>query len=235
MDWIPLSKNRILAKLPQSEREYICRHAERVNLEPGSVVCEPGRPVHHAYFPVAGVLSCIVTLGDGAVVEAAAIGNDGMAGMALLVDGSASPHRVVQQVPGEMLRLPAATFRAVLAVSAPLLELTNRYTLAIVGQCGQNVACHAHHGVKQRMCRWLLACSDRAGANQFDLTQESLAQMLGVRRQTVCSTAQRLQEAAWISYRRGRLTILDRPALQDAACECYCLCKEAYHRLMGIT
>jgi CRP-like cAMP-binding protein len=235
MDFVAHSANRILAMLPQSEREQFCRRADAVNLAPGAVLCDPGRPCGHVYFPNAGVLSCVVILSDGSVVEAAAIGNEGMAGIALLLDDGPSPLRIVQQVPGETLRVSAAAFRTLLAENERLYESVKRFTLAVVQQCGQNVACRAHHEIRQRMCRWLLGCSDRAGANEFELTQEYLGQMLGVRRQTVGITAQRLQESGWISYRRGRMAILDRAALEETACECYAVCKEAYNRVMQLS
>jgi CRP-like cAMP-binding protein len=188
----------------------------------------------HAYFPVAGILSSLVILKNGAVAEAAVIGNEGLAGLALLVDEGASPHRVVQQMRGAMLRLTAADFRAALLESAALHELTERYAMALLQQCGQNVACNAHHGVRERMCRWFLATSDRVGADQFDVTQEYLAQMLGVRRQTVGTTSQLLQRSGFISYRRGHLRIHDRGALERWSCECYWATQEAYDRVMQL-
>lgn len=232
MDAAPQSSNRILAKLPYADFEWLRRQAEPVHLEPGEIVCDPGRPLAYAYFPSGGILSSVVVLDDGFIVEAAAIGNEGMAGAALGVDGAAHPHRIVQQIRGEMLRVPAAVFRAALAVSQPLHELTDRYMLALLQQCGQNAACVAHHDVKQRMCRWLLSSSDRVGSDEFELTQEYLAQMLGVRRQSVGLAAQLLQEAGWISYSRGRLTIRDRHALEQAACECYETTQQSYDRVM---
>ena len=148
------STNRILSRLPLDDRRRLFGKAEHVKLALGDVVCDPGRPIAHAYFPVGGILSSVIILADGETVEAAAIGNEGMAGVALLVDGTASPHRVVQQVRGEMLRIPAIAFKAALLESQLLHELTERYALALLQQCGQNVACNAHHNVKQRMCRW---------------------------------------------------------------------------------
>ena len=235
MDFRAHLRNRILAMLPRSEQEQFCRRAEAVNLAPGAVLCDAGRPMGHVYFPNSGVLSCVVILSDGSAVEAAVIGNEGLTGIALLVEDGLNPLRIVQQVPGEMLRVSAAAFRTLLAENDRLYESVKRFTLAVVQQCGQNVACHAHHDIRQRMCRWLLSCSDRAGANEFELTQEYLGQMLGVRRQTVGTTAQRLQESGWISYRRGRMAILDRGALEETACECYRLCKESYNRVMQLS
>jgi CRP-like cAMP-binding protein len=139
---------------------------------------------------------------------------------------------VVQQLRGEVLRIAAGDFMAALAESSTLVEITQRYVLTLVQQCGQNAACNAHHGARERMCRWLLASSDRIGADEFDVTQEQLAQMLGVRRQTVGVTAQLLQQAGSISYRRGRIKIHDRQTLEQGACECYWAMQEAYERLM---
>jgi CRP-like cAMP-binding protein len=225
-------RNRILARLPRKERDWLGRWAEVVTLAHGEVVCDPGRPLTHAYFPNGGILSSVIVLEGGAVAEVVAIGNEGMAGGALLVDATASPQRVVQQVQGELIRIPAAAFREAVAESAQLHELVLRYLIALLQQCGQNLACNTHHCVRQRTCRWLLAVSDRVGGDQFAVTQEYLAQMLGVRRQTVGVTAQELQQAGLLSYRRGHMTIHNRQALEDGACECYRGAKEAYERVM---
>lgn len=228
-------KNELLARLPRPDLEHLTARAEAVQPAIGAVLCDPGRPLTNVYFPNSGILSSMVVLEDGSMVEAAMIGNEGMAGIALLVDAAASPHRVVQQLRGDLLRVPAADFRAALAESVALHELTERYAMALLQQCGQNVACAAHHGMNARMCRWLLACTDRADADEFDLTHESLAQILGVRRQTVGVTAQLLLGAELISYRRGKLKIRDRRGLERRACECYHANKEAYGRVMQLS
>lgn len=230
----PSPKNRILAQLSPCDLERVCRRAEPVRLPLGEVVCDPGRPLSHVYFPCEGILSSVVILESGDTVEAAMIGNEGMAGVAVLVDSTASPQRVVQQMRGEVLRVPAADFRAVLAESAAVHELTERYAMALMHQCGQNVACNAHHGAGERMCRWLLASSDRVGSSEFDITQEYLAQMLGVRRQTIGITAQQLQYAGLLSYRRGRIVLHDRDALERKACECYRVTKQIYDRVVRL-
>jgi CRP-like cAMP-binding protein len=225
-------RNKILAKLTPDDRDRLADKIERLTLPAGEVLCEPGRPARFAVFPATGLLSSVVLLQNGATVEAAAIGNEGMAGLASLIDENANPYRIVQQIPGEVLRLPAAEFRSLVAANPRFREVVGRYALTLLQQHAQNAACNLHHRVEERMCRWLLSTADRVGGDQFAVTQEFLSELLGVSRQSVNLTAGQLQDAGLIAYRRGNLRITDRDALERAACECYQVTKETYDRLM---
>lgn len=227
-------RNKILAKLTPDDRDRLADKFQRVTLAAGEVLCEPGRPAPFAVFPTTGLLSSVVLLQNGATVEAAAIGNEGMAGLAAVIDEYAHPYRIVQQVPGEVLQLPAAEFRSLLIANPRVREVVGRYTLSLLQQHAQNAACNLHHRVEERMCRWLLSTADRIGQDQFAVTQEFLSEMLGVSRQSVNLTAGQLQDAGLIAYRRGNLRISDRAALERVACECYGVTKEAYERLMRL-
>ena len=168
-----------------------------------------------------GVLSSMVVLEDGSTVEASTVGNEGMDGLYLLADPKANPYRINVQVRGEMLRMTAEAFNRARAESGALSQLLTRYALVMIQRGAQNGACIQHHTVEERMCRWLLETAHRKGADEFGLTQEFLADMLGVRRQSVNLTARVLQSARLIEYRRGELTILDRAGLEEASCECF--------------
>ncbi|HEX6987821.1 MAG TPA: Crp/Fnr family transcriptional regulator [Planctomycetaceae bacterium] len=228
------SMNRILSLLPPEDYERVASRMERVRIPLGQVVCEPDEPVAFCYFPLTNVLSSVIELNDGSAVEVAVIGNEGLAGVGLLVDERSNPHRLVQQVEGESLRMPADAFRQALDESPALRRVTERYVLTLLRQAGQNAACNRHHTVEERMCRWLLATADRVERDEFYITQEFLGEMLGVRRQSVNLAAGLLQQAGLITYRRGNLRILDRGGLERAACECYRVTNEAYERLMRV-
>ena len=225
-------ENRLLAALPPAERERLMSRAERVAIPQSEVVCEPGMPMTHAVFPLDNLLSSVVLMPTGETIEAAVTGAEGMAGIGLLLGVTASPHRVVQQIEGESLRLPADDFRAVVHESDALRTLLERYALTLLQQVGQNVACGLTHPVPERLCRWLLDCADRIGREEVEITQEFLAEMLGVRRQAVNLTASALQEAGLITYQRGRITIRRRAAIERSACECYRITRDRYERLM---
>ena len=216
------SSNKILEMLPPSEKKMVMNIAERIDPPLRAVLCDAGQRLCDVYFPLSNMLSSQVVLEDGTPVEAATIGNEGMAGLAgLLGPREPSLYRVVQQVPGECLRVPADQFRRALQDAAVLRRTLVRYALGLGRQSAQNAACNLYHNVEKRMARWLLTSADRTGRDEFDLTQEFLSQMLGVRRQTVNATAGDLQSAGAIAYRWGRLQILDRRALEQRACECY--------------
>jgi CRP-like cAMP-binding protein len=232
MDHDFLLQNQLLRRLPVDQQSRIANVVRRVMLVAGEVASEPGRPIRFVYFPTTGVLSSVVALENGAVAEAATIGNEGMAGIESVVAERGSPYRVVARIEGEVLRMHAEDFRSALAASPALREIIGRYALTVLQQLAQNTACHLHHNIEERMSRWLLATSDRVGRNGFRVTQEFLGEMLGVSRQSVNTTAGQLQEAGLIAYRRGNLQITDRLRLEAAACECYRATKQAYERLM---
>jgi CRP-like cAMP-binding protein len=224
--------NQLLARLPHETRDSLLSRLRRTNVAAGGVLCEPYQPLEQVHFPLSCVFSSLVVMEDGSAVEGSTTGNEGMIGVWLMTDEAAGPHRIIQQVEGESLAMPADEFRRGLRELAGLRQLLARYCLMLLYQAGQNAACNVRHTVEERMCRWLLTCADRAGKDELSLTQEFLSIMLGVRRQSVNLTAGVLQRAGFISYRRGGVKILDRSGLEGAACECYRVTNETYERLL---
>lgn len=228
-------ENELLGRLPQQEAELLLQRLRPARINAGGILCEPGAPLESVHFPTSCVFSSLVVMEDGSAVEASTTGNEGMIGVWLMAGETAGPHRVIQQVEGESLQMPAAEFRRVVSDSPSLRQLLERYALTLLQQSGQNAACNVRHTVEERMCRWLLTCADRAGKDELSLTQEFLSIMLGVRRQSVNLTAGVLQRAGFISYRRGGVKILDRAGLEQAACECYRVTHNMYDRMMQLS
>lgn len=228
----PETGNRLLDQLEEGDRQRLLRRTERQVVPLRGTFHRPDEPLQYAYFPLTNVLSSIVVLRDGSAVEAAAIGNEGVADVGVLVGQQASSYLMVQQVEGESLRVPVHHFQSVLSDSPTLRDLVERYALILLRQCAQNAACNARHGAEARLARWLLACADRAGRDQFDITHDYLGIMLGISRQSVSAATHSLQRQELISYRRRHLRILDRPRLERAACECYEVAVETYEGLM---
>lgn len=226
--------NKILERLPDADFERIFALMEKVTPEVGEVVAYPDKEPRFVHFPVSGVLSSMVVLEDGSMIEASTIGNEGMDGLYLLADPLANPYRVNVQVRGEMLRMSAATFKRALAESRALSQLLLRYAMVLIQRGVQNGACIQHHTIEERMCRWLLETAHRQGSDSFAITQEFLSDMLGVRRQSVNLTARILQQANLIKYQRGELVILDRSGLEDASCECFRVTSQMYDRMMKL-
>ncbi|HEX6985233.1 MAG TPA: Crp/Fnr family transcriptional regulator, partial [Planctomycetaceae bacterium] len=195
-------------------------------------MAEVGASARAVHFPLTGVFSAIVPLLDGSSVEAATVGNEGMTGFDLLTAPAAGVYRVILQIEGERLRLPAAEFETLLSGGGLLRPLVERYVMTVLRQSGQTAACNLRHTLEERTCRWLLMTHDRVGSDLFCLTQEFLGIMLGARRQSVALAAAALQTAGLISYRRGGIRILDRAGLERAACECYEAVKQSYGRVM---
>ncbi len=230
----PLTGNKVLDRLPPADRSHVVALLERVAPALGEVVAQPGVEPKWVHFPLSGVLSSMVVMEDGATVEASTVGNEGMDGLYLLADSLANPYRINVQVRGDLLRLPIEAFRRLLAARPALSDLLGRYALVLIQRGAQNGACVQHHTIEERMCRWLLETSLRKGADQFGVTQEFLADMLGVRRQSVNLTARVLQTAGLIRYQRGELTVLDRAGLQEASCECFDVTTRMYDRMMRL-
>jgi CRP-like cAMP-binding protein len=226
--------NKILERLSGPDCKRILAQMERVSPELGEVVARPGVDPRWVHFPISGVLSSMVILEDGSTVEASTVGNEGMDGLYLLADTLANPYRINVQVQGEMLRMPSEAFRREIAQQGALAQLLMRYALVLIQRGAQNGACIQHHTVEERMCRWLLETAYRKGADRFGLTQEFLADMLGVRRQSVNLTARLLQQANLITYRRGELVIVDRGGLEEASCECFRVTSLMYDRMMRL-
>lgn len=226
--------NKILDALPEPDRRRMAGEVEMVSAPLGEIVAEPGREPRWVHFPLSCILSSMVVLEDGSTVEASTVGNEGMDGLYLLADPLANPYRINVQVPGDMFRLSADAFNRARAGSDALSQLLLRYALVLIQRGAQNGACIQHHTIEERMCRWLLETAHRKGADRFGLTQEFLADMLGVRRQSVNLTARVLQTAGLIEYRRGELTILDRAALEEASCECFRVTTDMYERMIRL-
>jgi CRP-like cAMP-binding protein len=217
----PLRENRIVAALPLPERRYLLEATTRVTLNVRSVLYEPGAAVDAVYFPTDGVVSLVTPVHSGAAVEVATIGNEGIVGVPLVQPPSGFTVRAITQVAGHGLRLEASVFAEWVEQSRPFQTLVERYTQALFGQIAQAAACNRLHSSEERLSRWLLMSQDRVEADQFEITQEFLAQMLGARRSTVSVSAGILQRAGLIRYTRGHVTILDREGLEAVSCECY--------------
>ncbi len=225
--------NRLLNALPRKDQDRLRPLLKQVSVGIRETVYEADEPIHYVYFPLVGVFSLVITMGDGGTIEVGTIGNEGFVGTPVFLGAEKSPTMAFCQVPGEALRMGADDFRGEVRRGGPLHDLMQRHTQAMMNQISQTVACNHLHSVQERMCRWLLMTHDRVEGDEFVLTQEFLAQMLGVRRPSVSVVAGLLQQAGLIRYHRGRMTILKREGLEEGACECYRVVKREYDRLLG--
>lgn len=215
------SGNRLLAELPEDAFAVLEPDLQQLTLLQGVVCYGTGDPIDQVYFPHTGMISQLITTGDGDMVETSSIGREGAVGLQCGLGPRLSFTRTMVQIPGRFSAISAAHFENAVSHSAALRDLIIRYTETMWAEAQQNAACNAVHDGASRLCRWLLQCADRIGSEQLLLTQEFLAEMLGVRRTTVTLLAQELQKRGVVRYSRGRITILDRPALEACACECY--------------
>jgi CRP-like cAMP-binding protein len=225
--------NRLLAALPPEEMEVLRPDLEAVPLTYKHTLYEPNRPIEYVHFPHRGVVSLLTEMEDGTVVEVGTVGPEGMVGLPVFLDASTIAGRAFVQVPGEAARIEAGVFQRTLERTPRLRRLLSRYTLALVSLLAQNTACNRAHEVERRLARWLLITQDRVHGATFPLTQEFMAQMLGVSRPTVSIAAGILQKAGMISYARGSVTVTDRPGLEAASCECYRVIRRQFDRLVG--
>ena len=226
-------RNRLLAALPRAEYERLVPRLKDVRLAHGQALAVCGAPIEHVYFPRGAVASIIVATGGSRVVGAAAVGSEGLVGLAAALDGGVSTDDVICQIPGAAARMEAGAFRAALTRNARLRELLRRSTLALLGQMTRTAGCNLVHTVEERCARWLLMLHDRADGEDIPLTHDVLAALLGVRRPTVTEVAGRLQQAGLIRYRRGCIRILDRDGLRGIACDDYRRTREIYDRLLS--
>jgi CRP-like cAMP-binding protein len=201
-------------------------------MELGDVLYESGSRLRHVYFPTTSVVSLLYVMEDGASAEIASVGNEGMLGIFLFMGGNSTPSQGVVESAGNGFRLKAEILKEVFERSGPTRHLLLRYTQALITQMAQTAACNRHHSVDQQLCRWLLLSLDRLPTNELFMTQEWIANMLGVRREGVTEAAGRLQDAGFIRYRRGSITVLDRPGLEARSCECYQVVKSEFDRLL---
>jgi CRP-like cAMP-binding protein len=206
---------------------------EKISLALRDILQEANDPISHVIFPLSGVVSLVLIMEDGLALEVGTVGNEGIVGIAVFLGADRSWTRAVCQIPGEALRMEADVFRNEMRRGGSLHALVQRATQALLCQIAQASVCIHRHSVQQRMCCWLLMSHDRVGADEFPLTQESLAQMLGVRRPTLTAVAGSLQKAGLISYHRGLMTVLDRQGLEAASCECYRAVRMELNRLLG--
>lgn len=233
--WLP-ARNRLLEALRRSDpaaEAQLRAGLESVELKLHAKVMRPDRPISHVYFPETGVLSHIQQMYDGATVEVSLVGSDGMAGLAVYLGGATFPVEVTCSAPGTFLRMRSAEFRAEVARNPALLKVLHGYTLAVLEIGAQSMGCDRFHPVEARAARWLLEMDDRVPQDEFTMTQEFLAFVLGVRRQTVSVVLSQFSRQGWIVYVRGRIQIIDRAGLEGAACECYEVVRDAFGRLVG--
>jgi CRP-like cAMP-binding protein len=224
--------NQLLRALPTADYALILPHLQRVTLGVGDIISDANTRTRHVLFPETAVLSLIIVMADGAAVEAATVGNEGIVGLAAFLGDGAMTTQCLAQIAGDAQRLPTTMLARAVAQSAALGVLLRRYTQAFINQLAQSVACNRLHSIDQRCARWLLMTHDRVGGgDSFDLTQEFLSYMLGVRREGVSGASRSLQDLGIISYRRGHISVLDRRALERASCECYADTRADFARL----
>jgi len=225
-------QNHLLRALPALEAERLLPHLEFVPMPLGNVLYESGSQLRYVYFPTTSIISLLYVMEDGASAEIAVVGNEGMVGVALFMGGETTPSRAVVQSAGHAYRLKGQILKEEFRRAAGLQHLLLRYTQALLTQMAQTAVCNRHHSVDQQLCRWLLLSLDRLPTNKLTMTQELIANMLGVRREGVTEAAGKLQAAGLINYSRGHITVLDRPRLEVQACECYQVVKKEFDRLL---
>jgi len=224
--------NQLLAALPDSEWLRWQPHLEQVTMPLGQVLYEPGATLGHVYFPTNSIVSLLYVMSNGASAEIAVVGYEGIVGISLFMGGESTPSRAVVQSAGEGFRLRAQMMKDEFNRAGPVLHLLLRYTQALITQMAQTAVCNRHHSLDQQLCRWLLLSLDRLQDNELVMTQELIANMLGVRREGVTEAAGKLQAAGLIHYSRGKITVLDRPKLEQRVCECYAVVKREFDRLL---
>ena len=224
--------NQLLAALPAPEYQRWLPDLEPVSFTLGDVLYESGATLEHVYFPTTAIISLLYVMEDGASAEIAVVGREGMVGVALFMGGESTPSRAVVQSAGYGFRLKAQLMKDEFNRAGPVLHLLLRYTQALITQMAQTAVCNRHHSLDQQLCRWLLLSMDRLQGNELVMTQELIANMLGVRREGVTEGALKLQKAGLIRYARGHITVLDRAGIERATCECYAVVKKEYDRLL---
>jgi CRP-like cAMP-binding protein len=225
-------KNQLLTVLPPDVFARWLPHLEWVDMPLGAVLYESSGKMTHVYFPEDCIVSLLFVLENGSSAEIAVVGLEGMVGISLFMGGNTTPSRAVVQSAGKAYRLSAAFLKQEFDLSSPVMHLLLRYTQALITQMTQTAVCNRHHSLDQQLCRWLLLSLDRLSGPHLVMTQELIANMLGVRREGVTEAAGRLQKAGLISYARGRIKVENRPGLEQRSCECYAVVKKEYDRLL---
>jgi CRP-like cAMP-binding protein len=226
------SQNHLLAALPKDDQARFFQHLELVPMALGEVLYESGAQMRHVYFPTTSIVSLLYVMEDGASAEIAVVGNEGIVGISLFMGGESTPSRAVVQSAGHAYRMRGQLLKDEFHRAGPMQHLLLRYTQALLTQMSQTAVCNRHHSLDQQLCRWLLLSLDRLHSNELVMTQELIANMLGVRREGVTEAAGNLQKAGLIKYQRGHITALDRPGLEARTCECYAVVKREYERLL---
>src|SRR5450432_3438185 len=225
-------QNHLLAALPHDQWERWRSQLEYIDMPLGHVLYESGDTLSHVYFPTTSIVSLLYVMGNGSSAEIAVVGNEGIVGVSLFMGGGSTPSRGVVQSAGKGYRLAAQLMKDEFNKAGPVLHLLLRYTQALITQMSQTAVCNRHHSLDQQLCRWLLLSLDRLQGNELVMTQELIANMLGVRREGVTEAALKLQQAGLIRYARGHITVLNRTGLERRACECYAVVKNEYDRLL---
>jgi CRP-like cAMP-binding protein len=227
------SQNHLLAALAQADFERMLPHLELVPMPLGEALYESGGRLQHVYFPTTAIVSLLYVMEDGSSAEIAVVGNEGILGISLFMGGETTPSRAVVQSAGFGYRLKSQVMKTEFNRAGPVMHLLLRYTQALITQMAQTAVCNRHHSLEQQLCRWLLLSLDRLESNKLDMTQELIANMLGVRREGVTEAAGKLQRQGLISYNRGHITVLDRAGLEHSSCECYAVVKKEFDRLLS--
>jgi CRP-like cAMP-binding protein len=224
--------NQLLAALPPTEWQRCLPALEWVAMPLGQVIYESGCVQKHVYFPTTSIVSLLYVMEDGASAEIAVVGNEGVVGVSLFMGGGSTPSRAVVQSAGEGYALKSSLIKDEFSRNGPVMHVLLRYTQALITQMAQTAVCNRHHSLHQQLCRWLLLSLDRLKGNELVMTQELIANMLGVRREGVTEAALKLQKLGLIRYSRGHITVLDRAGLEQRSCECYAVVKKEYDRLL---
>lgn len=225
-------QNHLLDALPQPEFDRLMPSLELVQMKLGDALYESGGRLQHVYFPTTAIVSLLYVMEDGASAEIAVVGNEGILGISLFMGGETTPSRAVVQSAGWGYRLKAQILKHEFNLGGPMMRLLLRYTQALITQMSQTAVCNRHHSVEQQLCRWLLLSLDRLSGDELTMTQELIANMLGVRREGVTEAAGKLQRAGLIDYSRGHIKVLNRPGLESRVCECYQVVKTEFDRLL---
>ncbi|WP_148255398.1 Crp/Fnr family transcriptional regulator [Aidingimonas lacisalsi] len=226
-------QNTLLGLLPEEEVNRLLPDLEKVELTLGQSLGESGEQITHVYFPLDSIVSLLYEMEDGTSTEIAVVGHEGVVGVSLFMGGMTTPNRAIVQSAGHAYRLKGQLLNNEFNRAGPMQRLLLRYTQALLTQMAQTAVCNRHHSVDQQLCRWLLLSLDRLPGDKVNMTQELIANMLGVRREGVTESAGKLQKSGLISYHRGRITVTDRAGLEERVCECYSVVKEEYDRLLS--
>jgi CRP-like cAMP-binding protein len=225
-------QNHLLDALPSDDFTRLSLHLELISMKLGDVLYEPGVKLRHVYFPTTSIVSLLYVMEDGASAEIAIVGNEGILGISLFMGGDTTPSRAVVQSAGHAYRLKSELMKSEFERFGSTMHLLLRYTQALITQMAQTAVCNRHHSIDQQLCRWLLLSLDRLASNELTMTQELIANMLGVRREGVTEAAGKLQNAGLIRYTRGHIEVLDRGGIEARSCECYQVVKTEFDRLL---